>query len=193
MVTTLSHDEEVRRGTRKVILACGTCTLLFLGVCAGFAYLLFQFPLTRSFISSGTVRSYEIADPEVADLVDAMASKDPKKGAEAWNLLSARYESRSEFIENLRPVFHDKRRIHFLIEEKRETVAGQPMRYFGADGRPISAAKGRPLARTIGEALRFDLWRYEGMPQQAYKGTFDDWWRNYRRDKEWLPLEVPPE
>lgn len=128
-----------------------------------------------------TPQAKEYAVPrKVRSLLDRMAGEDPERGAAAWLELGAAYMSAEDYVRDAGPALVDVRPINFIVFEDQFPQAGKPpRRFFTAKGTPIYHAGDKPLARTVGEALRFHLWQYEDVGGRGFPGSFEEWWREY--------------
>ncbi len=117
----------------------------------------------------------------VRKLVDAVASSDAAAGSAAWTELGTPYQSTSAFLKAVRPALWDDRPVHFIIVEESFKGGGKSFRYFSAKAPTEGATAHR--AKTVGEALRYHLWRFEDVSNSAFKGSFAEWWASYARPR----------
>jgi len=117
----------------------------------------------------------------VRKLVDAAASSDATAGSASWSELGTRYQSASSFLKEVRPALWDARPLHFIIVEESFKGGGSSFRYFSSKVPTPGAAAQR--AKTVGEALRYHLWRFEDVSNSGFKGTFAEWWAGYARTR----------
>ena len=117
----------------------------------------------------------------VRKLVDATASTDAAAGSAAWSELGTRYQSASAFLKDVRAALWDDRPVHFIIVEESFKGGGKSFRYFSSKVPTDGAIPHR--AKTVGEALRYHLWRFEDAGNSGFKGTFLEWWATYARGR----------
>lgn len=117
----------------------------------------------------------------VRKLVDAVASTDPMAGSAAWNELGTRYQSAAAFLKEVRPALWDERPVKFIIVEESFKGGGSSFRYYSSKV-PTAGAIGH-RANTVGESLRYHLWRFEDASNSGFKGTFLEWWATYARTR----------
>lgn len=117
----------------------------------------------------------------VRTLVDAVASADPAAGSAAFSELGTRYQSAASYLKDLRPAFWDERPVHFIIVEESFKGGGKSFRYHSSKLPTPGAAALR--ADSVGEALRYHLWRFEDVSNSGFKGTFEEWWATYAPSK----------
>jgi hypothetical protein len=115
----------------------------------------------------------------VQTLLDRMAGPDPVEGAKAWAALGGAYTNPDYFFEDVRGAFDDPRPIAFKVEWISNVYGGQ--RYSGWTGKqePIGPDPGE--VRTVGDALRRDMWRMEGAGLGENPKPFGPWWAAYRK------------
>lgn len=118
---------------------------------------------------------------DVRKIVDALASADPAAGSTAFSELGTRYQSASSYLKDLRPAFWDERPVSFIIVEESFTGGGRTFRYHSSKFPTPGAAALR--AKSVGEALRYHLWRLEDASNSGFKGSFEDWWARYAPSK----------
>lgn len=117
----------------------------------------------------------------VRKLVDAVASSDAMAGSAAWSELGTRYPSASSFLKDVRPALWDERPVGFIIVEESFKGGGRSFRYFSSKVPTPGAVAHR--AKTVGESLRYHLWRFEDAGNSGFKGTFAEWWAPYARSR----------
>jgi hypothetical protein len=122
---------------------------------------------------------------DVRNRVAALASEDPAAGSAAFSELGTRYQSAASYLKDLRPAFWDERPVHFIIVEESFKGGGKSFRYHSSKLPTPGAAALR--ADSVGEALRYHLWRLEDASNSGSKGSFEEWWAGYAPSKH-LPL-----
>jgi len=114
---------------------------------------------------------------EVRELLDRIASEDPGTGALAWNRLGSRYTSAAAFLAEARPALWDDRPVAFGMAEG----ATQGFRYFTA--KTEASEEEQVPAQTVGQALCYLLWNYEGIGGSGTRISFQEWWADYAAGK----------
>jgi hypothetical protein len=112
----------------------------------------------------------------VRAIVDRIASADAAAGAAAHTELAAKYQDAKSYLRDVREGLEDARPIAFVMVPESFSGGGHTFAYFSP--KPAESGKREP-AKTVGEALRYPLWQYEGVGEGGFKTTFAAWWKSY--------------
>lgn len=116
---------------------------------------------------------------KVQALLDRMAGPDPRDGGQAWQELGGAYTNPDLFFEDVRGAFDDTRSIAFRVEYVTSQAGGQTYNGWTTKLEPIGS--GDTEVRTVGDALRRDMWRMEGAGLGVNPKPFPGWWAAYRK------------
>lgn len=114
---------------------------------------------------------------ETQALVDRMAGSDPVDAGRAWLELGGKYNVTPQFRRDLQQAFSDPRPIPFQVYYLENQVEGRLLRGYSTKLEP--AVAGTNAARTVGEALRLDMWRMEGLGLTPGTPEPAAWWPAY--------------
>lgn len=114
---------------------------------------------------------------DVQILLDRMAGLDFADAGRAWLELGGKYHVTPQFRRDLHRAFHDPRPIAFQIYYLENQSEGRLLRGYSTKLEPAVAETN--AAQTVGEALRLDMWRMEGLGLK--EGTLEPsaWWPAY--------------
>lgn len=116
---------------------------------------------------------------DVRALLDRMAGPDPRDAGQAWLELGGKYIYTNQFRRDLHGAFYDPRPIPFQIYFMENQMGGRTIRAYSTKLEPLDP--GSAAARTVGEALRLDMWRMEGLGLEAGSPDPTAWWPGYAR------------